>query len=218
MFTTSTKARHQSGDGCQNNAPDSSSQNPIYLIAPASAGSLGDQALCQGLIDGLEKRFGKTKLIEVLIKRRHKPQVLRFGSLPTFNLNSGAPFSLLRLRRELKTAKAVVIVGADTLDGSYSIKKNLIWFKLADLAASFGIPTSIVSFSFSKKPAHQVVERFRNINPNIQFYSRDPASRDRFEAFTGKHCELTADLAFLMKAGAQLNTTVSGWVAEKRAT
>lgn len=75
-----------------------------------------------------------------------------------------------------------------------------------------------MSFSFSKKPAQQVVERLRNINPNIQFYSRDPASRDRFEAFTGKHCELTADLAFLMKAGAQLNTTVSGWVAEKRAT
>lgn len=126
MFTTSTKTRLQPGDTSPNNLPVSSNQSPIYLIAPASAGSLGDQALCQGLIDGLEKRFGKTKLIEVLIKRRHKPQVLRFGSLPTFNLNSGAPFSLLRLRRELKTAKAVIIIGADTLDGSYAIKKNFI--------------------------------------------------------------------------------------------
>lgn len=218
MFTASTKTRHQPGNASQIHLPDSSSQNPIYLIAPTSAGSLGDQALCQGLIDGLEKHFGETKLIEVLIKRRHKPQVLRFGSLPTFNLNSGSPFALLRLRRQLKTAKAVIIIGADTLDGSYAIKKNLIWFKLADLAASLGIPTSIMSFSFSKKPVHQVVERLRNINPNIQFYSRDPVSKDRFEAFTGKHCKLTADLAFLMKAGAHLNTTVSSWVAEKRAT
>lgn len=158
MFTASTKTRPQPGDTYPNNRPVSSIQGPIYLIAPTSAGSLGDQALCQGLIDGLEERFGETKLIEVLIKRRHKPQVLRFGSLPTLNLNSGSLFSFLRLRRQLKTAKAVVIIGADTLDGSYSIKKNLLWFKLADMAASFGIPTSIVSFSFSKKPAHQVVE------------------------------------------------------------
>ncbi len=87
-----------------------------------------------------------------------------------------------------------------------------------NLAASIGIPTSFISFSFSASPAERVIEKLKGCHKSITFHSRDPKSKDRFEKFTDRTCYQVADLAFSMRPNksSEKYIEIRDWIKEQK--
>jgi polysaccharide pyruvyl transferase WcaK-like protein len=126
-------------------------------------------------------------------------------------------WALLHRRIQPKKVRAVIIVGADVLDGGYGpwIANRLL--AVADLAASRKIPTTILGFSFKREPAVDLREIWSTLNPAVIVNVRDPQSMARFQAFSGREATLVADCAFMLKEKAgPISGMVKAWTGAKR--
>lgn len=191
-------------------------QMEILVAPPASAGSLGDQALLQGLNDGLAKGWN-CRLRQVLLPNYEAITLLE-GGVHSIAVCPGT-LSDLRLLLALRHARLFCVLGADVIDGRYDEGQALYYLRALDLAASAGIPSRLLGFSFSEKPNPCVVERFKSLAPQIVCCSRDPVSRRRFEEFTGRSARQVADLAFLVTARAESPTALRAlaWMRDEHA-
>lgn len=192
--------------------------NKVAVLAPAGPGSLGDQALMQGMFDALSKRGDE--MVEILhVFNEEKQHLRKPHSSLSGNYGSGR-LSLVALVWKILRFKSFVIIGADTLDGGYSVNKNLFWIKLLNVVAAVDIPCSVVSFSFSDNPNSEVINAIKMSNRKIKYFSRDVNSRLRFESFTGRECLKSADLAFLVEPsndGGENIEPAKIWVQAKKA-
>lgn len=171
-------------------------RDKIAIISPAPHGSLGDQALMQGLCNLINET--DNKITEILVFPNEMPQNLFNVTKGVIKIQNPYRFEIIKLLFKLIDYKGLVIVGADTLDGCYSPDKNLFWFEIADHAQQLGLEASFVSFSFSSRPNEKVVQRINSLNEKIKFVARDLYSKIRFETFTLRKATLGADLAFKM--------------------
>jgi polysaccharide pyruvyl transferase WcaK-like protein len=183
------------------------------------AGSIGDAAMITAVVD--EIRAGPEELgISVLTdsaiadvaasRLGIRPLRIEWGNEKRF-------WSLLNRIIHPKKVRAVVIVGADVLDGGYGpwIAKRLL--AVADLAASRKIPTAILGFSFKREPAVELREIWTTLNPAVAVNVRDPRSLARFRAFSGREATLVADCAFMLKEKAgPTSGMVESWTGAKR--
>lgn len=167
------------------------------VVAPAKPGSLGDQALMQGIYHVAQQH--SCDLFEVMVFPTDIPNSFLNYRTEYSKTAKNTHTDILRVCWHSLRFERFIIVGADTLDGSYNIPKNITWLKIANAVAYIGLPTSIVSFSFSKDPKPEVVKEIKNSHPKVNFYSREEFSRGRFETATQRSCNLSADLAFLMQ-------------------
>lgn len=190
--------------------------NCVGVVPPAPPGSLGDQALLQGISEVLTRK-GELFVEIKLSNSSTKHSILGGGTLAICGVTDSRS-SLLLFLWKIHRFRSFVIIGADTLDGGYSVEKNLLWIKMANLASSINIPCRIVSFSFSETPDQNVVNAIKNSNPKIEFCSRDPVSQKRFIDHTHKKCRLVADLAFLMSPCSKIVEIKNAkkWVDEKK--
>lgn len=189
----------------------------VLVLPPATAGSLGDQALVQAVQDHLPVS-GRSALRQVLFKD-FAPQPLRAACRPPLILFRGSRASWLSYLRRLAHARCFLIAGADVMDGRYGIDQTLHSLDLADIACAAGVPTSVLGFSFSDAPEPAAVARLRAANPEISFNLRDPVSLQRFEAATGRPAQLVADMAFSLQPALQDPPATSGaaWIDRQRA-
>ncbi|WEK49190.1 MAG: polysaccharide pyruvyl transferase family protein [Candidatus Kaistia colombiensis] len=119
------------------------------------------------------------------------------------------------LRRE--RVRAVIIVGADVLDGGYGswIAKRLL--EIGELAAARDIPVVILGFSFKAEPADELREIWSRLNPAISVHVRDPRSLERFQTFSGRTATLVTDCAFLLREQAgPTSRKVGSWADSQR--
>lgn len=193
-------------------------KNSVVFISPASRGSLGDQALVEGLLE-LQNKTG-TECVEALVINGQVKQKTFSGSLTVLGEYESCRPGILNIIRDSIQYKALYIIGADTLDGSYDIGKNLFWLDIANYAVKVGIPVHFISFSFSNNPDPRVVDKIGNIDKRVVFLSRDFYSKERFELLTGVSCSLAADLAFLMngKTNSKEMVSVNRWVEDKKSS
>jgi polysaccharide pyruvyl transferase WcaK-like protein len=173
-------------------------QKDIFVIPPASSGSLGDQALIQGLQDSINNNGNKITIKQILLFNFKPQKLVGIDKSPLF-LRMHSTKSKLHLIISLITCRYFVLLGADIVDGRYDTNQSLFYIELLNIASSAGVPTSILGFSFSASPNELVVNKLKEIDPLINIFLRDPVSLNRFNRFVGlSKAELVADIAFLM--------------------
>jgi len=184
------------------------------IVACAAAGSLGDEAM----IEALSAELGRAG-----IERR---LVLEFAPPGQVGPDVGAFVvrarlaGLASLAPALRSVDEVHVLGADMMDGHYSVMGSVRRVLLAGFAARLGAGrVTIASLGWNASPARQVVAALRGLPGSVRICARDPVSAARLEAaLPGRLVERVADLAFLLppdRTGARFEET-SAWLRAER--
>lgn len=190
----------------------------IVVATPGTAGSLGDQALMQGLWDGLARPEG-AQLRQILLPGYDRIPTDPVG-LPPVGIANYSFLGDLKFLWSLRNARLFCVLGADVMDGVYDRHQALAYLHFSDLAVRAGVAARIFGFSFSSRPHPEVVDRFKALSPEVTCCVRDPGSLERFERMTGRKGLLVADLAFLLdpEIRAPAAQAMAAWmVGERRA-
>ena len=114
-------------------------------------------------------------------------------------------FFLSNIVRAIEDAAAteVYVLGADCMDGHYSVYTSLILLAVADLASRMGIKTSLTGFSWNDAPHPMVVRAFRRVSNALSIVIRDPDSFVRFTSCVRLPDQISplqaADVAFCLE-------------------
>jgi colanic acid/amylovoran biosynthesis protein len=100
----------------------------------------------------------------------------------------------------MQDAKQLFVLGADILDGHYSVPDACNRVMLARKAAELGIATRIVGFSLNALPSAIVLREFNKLNGLVPLFLRDEFSFDRAQKLIDGDIRLSADVAFLLHA------------------
>lgn len=195
------------------------------LVLPSHApGSLGDEALVEGLVGEIGRRGGTTAIVEYDARNRwgaakgiESIDMSHFFHLSR-RLAPTAWSAVPEFRRALDRTDRVVMIGADVIDGHYNGARTAQRLALAHWAAQAGVPTSIVSFSFNERPQPRALRALRALPAGVELIAREPLSKQRIERALDRHCRLAADVAFLMRTE-QNSATVAGardWMLDQR--
>lgn len=92
-----------------------------------------------------------------------------------------------------------MVLGADVLDGFYSVDTSLHILYTARVAAECGIDVRVVGFSWNANPSEQVIQAVKQMPGSVEFWLRDPVSHERFQASCQREARLGADIAFLLR-------------------
>lgn len=163
----------------------------LAIFVPASAGSLGDQALVDSAA-ALAAEMG------------YRPLLVRLGGWAPIEVRTPSDHLELRsyglagalaMRRIVRECDHAVIIGADTVDGVYGHAKVEYWGEVMGRLAKAGLGTRFAGFSVSETPHAQLLKQVAALT-DTGFYLRDAVSLERFERATGRSGVLTADFAF----------------------
>ncbi len=88
--------------------------------------------------------------------------------------------NIVRVYREAQ-ATEVYVLGADCMDGHWSMYLSITLLAAADLAARMGIATRLTGFSWNDHPCPEVIKAFKNVTPKLPILVRDPISYERFD-------------------------------------
>jgi polysaccharide pyruvyl transferase WcaK-like protein len=171
----------------------------VLVVAPANEGSIGDEAMIQAIAShlraagarqvgllGFSSRAEWAALADV---DRHERLP---GGLVHFGLAERAA-----LARVAHDYDAAVLIGADVLDGYYSVAKSRRRLAIAESLASWGLHVCIAGFSLNERVDPACHADLRRLAGKAVLYLRDPVSLARLDVpGTGK--QLTADAAFLL--------------------
>ena len=186
------------------------------LIIPSAApGSIGDDAMVMSLVTALEDAGEGPVRVLARGGGSNWPSVAP-GSL--LELPKGK-MRALALARAMRQTKRVLVIGADCLDGHYSVALSRSLIGSADLGAHAGALATIVGSSFKASPIAGAVDALRTLHPSARVCGRDPRTVERVTQLTGRGCELVADVAFMLKPtdpktpGAPADLA---WITERR--
>ncbi|MFO7675573.1 MAG: Coenzyme F420 hydrogenase/dehydrogenase, beta subunit C-terminal domain [bacterium] len=167
----------------------------VLFLPPSSPGSLGDEAIETAFVAELRARgVGEVAAISYTAKDDWGHLGLTPSHL-TWHDYSRAPGTLKRYDR-------FYVLGTDVMDGTYSEERTLARLRWASLAATAGLQTAIVNFSFKEGPNETVVRAFQRLPSGARLVARDPTSRARLQQYLGRPVGLSADVAFLLKEDA----------------
>ena len=192
---------------------------PINLLLrpPASAGSLGDQAAAQGVLDGFVELSHEEIFVHQVVEPKWQPQDLTSPTAPVV-FEGTSPRFLLRFIRNVRVSRYCGVIGADMMDGGYSMGSVRRIVEFSNFTVRAGVPTTIFGFSFAAEPNVDAVNALRALDRRVELLVRDPVSKERFEGHTKRSTRLVADLAFLMKP--RLTTAnakaAADWVENRR--
>lgn len=189
----------------------------ILVLLPAGKGSLGDEAILQGLQNAINAQHGDLMIRQVLLNI-DRPLTLRDRDLAPLKVVPWSRRSELAFIASLLRARHVVVLGTDVIDGNYDVNRPLFYLKLCNLTLAANVPARVVSFSFSENPEPAVTKAIHTADERLRFISRDPVSRDRFEQYTGRSADLSADLAFQLLPSEESESyqACAKWVNQRR--
>lgn len=167
----------------------------VLIIPPASAGSLGDQAMVDALAAQYKKSYGSKIFLY--------PDCFELRSKYTCLNSAIFPQRITATLSKLIAATApteINLLGADNIDGRYGAGKALARLKFLQFAHRMGKPVRVLGCSWSEAPAPSVRDAMRQADW-LTIYARDPLSRDRMERDFQRAVPLVADLAFLLEPG-----------------
>ncbi|HWO12185.1 MAG TPA: polysaccharide pyruvyl transferase family protein [Polyangiaceae bacterium] len=176
----------------------SDGRDTFVLMAPSIEGSRGDAAMMEVLLSNLRRKFdGRVVLLCYRRSERYQEFVDRFRvevrSLEEF---ARQPLELRALLRRTHTFR---FIGADIVDGFYSVRTTLLRLAVAQTFAHAGGDARMISFSFSASPTQNVCEMWRQLPSSLGLLVRDPESQRRLERLLGRSLPRAADLAFLLE-------------------
>jgi len=169
----------------------------LYVFPPASAGSLGDEALLAGLYS-LLKKSGSSMALRQATYPSWTPLHCPGLDKVTIRISVSDTQSTLGFIRKILSCEHFMVLGADVMDGRYShdLVENIVTF--CNLSVKMGVPATLLGFSFSDKPNEKAVAALKKLDPRVTCFCRDVKALERFQKNTGHSAELVADLAFHM--------------------
>jgi polysaccharide pyruvyl transferase WcaK-like protein len=185
------------------------------LLPPAAPGSLGDEAMVLSTVAAL-REVGVNR-IGIVVLGAGEWQKWQ-GDVEIVDLVSRR-WTLAKLRFLLAALRfgRFYCLGADIMDGRYSPQGPMRITELAGLASKAGIPTSILSFSFSDRPTEGALHALRKLPDDVRLCVRDPISHERVSSRLNRAADLVADAAFLLEPQLDTRTVAktSHWINEE---
>ncbi|MDO9315465.1 MAG: polysaccharide pyruvyl transferase family protein [Burkholderiaceae bacterium] len=191
------------------------------LILPSDpwtlVGAKGDEAMMQAVVGRLRQYSSDLQVgvITATPVAHAAAGQLGFVSVPAWDCSLGEVASQI----EAFHPDAMVVLGADVLDGYYNPVTTSRMLLMADAAARHGVRVSILGFSFNNRPNSLVKPVFEGLSKRMAINVRDRVSFDRFRAFCNAPCRLVADSAFMLEADFSGDTVqaVERWSTSRRA-
>lgn len=213
------KLRRQSeGHSGQATAPAAAVKR--LLILPSDpwtlVGAKGDEAMMQAVAGRLRQR--QPDLVVGVITSTEAAaqaaQVLGFQSIPAWDCNLDEAAQKIRAFGP----DAMVVLGADVMDGYYNPVTTARMLLTADAAAKQGVRVAILGFSFNLQPNRLIRPVFEGLSETMSINVRDRISYERFQAFCRAPAQLVADSAFMLQPDASTPEVqaVSQWAQARR--
>lgn len=111
---------------------------------------------------------------------------------------------------------ALVVLGADVMDGYYSAEYSTELLVAADLAARSGMRALILGFSFNERAAPELGACFSRLDHRVTLNLRDNISLERIRRFAPVHARLVADSAFTLQPG-DVDAETATWIGTEKA-
>jgi polysaccharide pyruvyl transferase WcaK-like protein len=192
----------------------------ILPCDPATlVGSKGDEAMMQAVVQRLAALEPDLKVgvVTATVDATEAARKLGFAPLPAWR----EPWSLEGFVTALATFRpdALVVIGADVLDGYYSPNSALRMLTAADIMARRGVRTAITGFSFNDAPSSHVRPVLDGACPALRLNVRDRISLARFRKFSRAPAALVADVAFALQPDRQSPrvAVIAEWIKGRRA-
>lgn len=187
-----------------------------HIVLPATAGSLGDQAILCGLAELLASN-GQDDPVQVLLREFRPHPCAGARESVRLQITPGGP-GRDALALALQACSRLVVLGTDIIDGAYSQTHVRDLVSLSNTCVELGIPVAICAFSFSASPAPEAVDWLRRLHPAVSCTSRDRRSALRFQQHVGRPADVVADPAFNMSPRLRTGPSMvaSEWVRARR--
>jgi len=192
------------------------------LIVPTDPwtliGAVGDDAMISASV-GMVKQSRSDALIYVMTGSDQANQVAERIGLKPLRLWASKHF-VNDTRNALieNDIGAVIVLGADVLDGYYGAAIAAKLLISADLAAKLGASVTVLGFSFNAKPIERLKSIFDNLHSNVHLNAREKLSADRFSKFSRHPVNLVADSAFMLEPDHAIDEArhIFGWATAAR--
>lgn len=176
--------------------------------APRITNNVGDRALTEGSLalipqenSLLISRDGEeySKTLAKLFLFPQKGEAGKFADFVKY---------IRKFKKEIGSCAAVIIVGADIMDGKYGNRTSVLRWDLAKWLAKRSIPTALYSMSWNTAPtqAAKAAATAAHLN-GVRIFTRDELSRERLNTI-GIKAELACDISFLRSDEMQPSTEI----------
>lgn len=160
-------------------------------------GSKGDEAMITAVMDQL--RLDEPDLVVGVVTETEsaRQQAVEKGYVP---LPVWTNYGYQKIVDGVMAFKpdAVLVLGADVLDGYYHAGTATRLIAVGDMCARRGIPSALLGFSFNTQPAESVIQIFNGVSDRLHVNVRDRISLGRFQQRTTAKARLVADAAFML--------------------
>lgn len=189
------------------------------LIFPSDpldiVGAVGDDAMISATIEHFRQDYSDLR-ITVLCLPGAAEQIVRsrgWEPVPIPDLGD-FPRAMANL---FATGKydALVMLGADVMDGYYNPDFTKQLLVAADLAAKSGLRSIILGFSFNATPDPTLEPFFASLDKRVSLNARDAISLERLTRFAQCQARLVADSAFTLRPG-QIDQETESWIRNER--
>jgi hypothetical protein len=165
------------------------------IVAPSEFGSVGDLAMVEGLHRLLAASRRTPPLLAAIA---HGEGWSGAGELHSPSEIPARASESFQWFREDRSFSHVYLIGADVLDGAYSVRRSLQRLRFCALSSAAGARVTITGCSFRPDPQPAIVRALRALPREVRICARDPGSKRRLEDILGREVEAVADLAFLV--------------------
>jgi colanic acid/amylovoran biosynthesis protein len=171
------------------------------LILPSDpwtlVGAKGDEAMMQAVVGQLRQQNPELT-VGVIIATEAAEQAAR---LLRFTPISAWDRPLDDAAEQIKAfgPDAMVVLGADVMDGYYNPVTTTRMLLTADAAARQGVRVAILGFSFNLQPNRLIRPVFEGLSDKLSINVRDRISHQRFTSFCRAPAKLVADAAFMLQ-------------------
>lgn len=173
----------------------------VAVLSPAPKGSFGDEAMLLAATAALEERGMEPLVIDVRTGSSYRPAY-------------GSPRGVAQ---RTDSAAAVLMIGADVLDGAYGPVVPTSGLRLLRRAKAQGANAAVVGFSWRDNAPAWACRSLRLADrEGVMVVPRDARSAARVSDVLGRTVQPAADLAILLPASASPATaTCEAFVAEE---
>ncbi|MDN5583036.1 MULTISPECIES: polysaccharide pyruvyl transferase family protein [unclassified Corynebacterium] len=195
------------------------------LVTTVGNGNIGDQAMFEAALGKLGK-LGATsggRIIAVVPSAdaftvppvyADRVTLVELPALTDGNLLT-AGLARRRLTSYFPTARSLTVIGADVMDGGYQGREAALRLLALELGARAGLDCRVLGFSWSAHPDPYVLQRFRDLDQDVQLFARDAVSRERMGGAGIGGVGLAADIVFTHRIDAA-STPFGDWAGRQQ--
>lgn len=160
-------------------------------------GSKGDEAMIQAMVDQLTAAEPTLTVAAITATPQASQAAENLGFKPIRAWDAGLSESIKAIN-DFKP-DALVVLGADCMDGYYNPRTTARLLATADIMARQGVRVTISGFSFNDHPNPHLKSAFNRVSSAVSINVRDNTSFGRFKKFCKANGQLVADAAFMLK-------------------